>query len=108
AGVDVLATMADDDVAPRLDLLAAGAKPIETHVPRDAQDAAVVLYTSGTTGTPKGAVLTHLNMTMNAIVTATTVTDMRTGDVQLAALPLFHSFGQTVVMNAGFYVGSTM
>lgn len=108
AGVPVLATMGGEEVAPRLDVLAASADPIDTFVQRDAEDPAVILYTSGTTGTPKGAVLTHLNMTMNAIVTATSVIDMKTEDVQMAALPLFHSFGQTVVMNAGFYVGATM
>lgn len=108
AGVPVLATMGGEEVAPRLDVLAAAASPIDTFVQREPEDPAVVLYTSGTTGSPKGAVLSHLNMTMNAIVTATSVIDLRTEDVQMAALPLFHSFGQTVVMNASFFVGASM
>src|SRR5699024_7421937 len=79
-----------------------------SYVQRDPADPAVVLYTSGTTGAPKGAVLTHLNMTMNAIVTADSVVMLQRDDVLLGALPLFHSFGQTVVMNAGFFVGATV
>ncbi len=107
AGVPVLAVMGGDGIE-RLDELAADATPIPTYVQREPEDPAVVLYTSGTTGTPKGAILSHLNMTMNAIVTATSVIDLRTDDVLLGALPLFHSFGQTVVMNAGFFVGACM
>jgi long-chain acyl-CoA synthetase len=114
AGVPLLSVMAGGDGADgadstdRLDQLAEGASPIETYVQREPADPAVILYTSGTTGAPKGAILTHLNMTMNAIVTATSVVPMTAGDVLLGALPLFHSFGQTVVMNAGFFVGATM
>ncbi len=108
AGVPVFSTMGGDDDVPRLDLLAAQQAPIDTYVQRDPEDPAVVLYTSGTTGSPKGAVLTHLNMTMNAIVTATSVIHMQNDDVIFGALPLFHSFGQTVVMNAGFFVGASI
>lgn len=108
AGIPVLATMGAPEGVERLDELAAVATPIDAVAMRQPDDPAVVLYTSGTTGTPKGAVLTHLNMTMNAMVTATSVMDMRTDDVFLAALPLFHSFGQTVVMNSALLVGATM
>ncbi|GAA3159345.1 long-chain fatty acid--CoA ligase [Planomonospora alba] len=65
-------------------------------------DTAVILYTSGTTGRPKGAELTHMNMLMNAIVSDEMFPRSESGDAYLAVLPLFHSFGQTVVMNAGF------
>jgi long-chain acyl-CoA synthetase len=75
---------------------------------RDAEDDAVVLYTSGTTGKPKGAVLTQLNMVMNATICAFDLFEAREGDVSLCALPLFHSFGQTCVMNAGFRAGITI
>ena len=82
--------------------------PLETLEQRDAHDDAVILYTSGTTGKPKGAVLTNLNMVMNATVAAFDLFDMQEGDVLLGALPLFHSFGQTCVMNAGFRRGATI
>lgn len=62
-------------------------------------DTAVILYTSGTTGQPKGAELTHLNMLANAIVSDEMFPRDPEGDVSLAVLPLFHSFGQTCVMN---------
>ena len=78
-------------------------------VPREAEDTAVILYTSGTTGQPKGAELTHLNLVMNAVVSSNLVhiEGLEGKDqVFLAALPLFHVFGQTCVMNAMFYLGA--
>ncbi|HEX4816519.1 MAG TPA: long-chain fatty acid--CoA ligase [Nonomuraea sp.] len=65
-------------------------------------DTAVILYTSGTTGQPKGAELSHQNMLMNALVSERMFPRTEGGDTYLAVLPLFHSFGQTCVMNAGF------
>ncbi|MEV0595395.1 long-chain-fatty-acid--CoA ligase [Nonomuraea cavernae] len=65
-------------------------------------DTAVILYTSGTTGQPKGAELSHQNMLMNAVVSDEMFPRSEGGDVSLAVLPLFHSFGQTTVMNSGF------
>jgi long-chain acyl-CoA synthetase len=81
------------------------ASRIDAVTQREAQDDAVILYTSGTTGKPKGAVLTHLNMLLNANVAAFDLFEAREDDVLLGALPLFHSFGQTCVMNAGFRAG---
>ncbi|MEU0506699.1 long-chain fatty acid--CoA ligase, partial [Nocardia sp. NPDC005998] len=76
---------------------------------RESGDTAVILYTSGTTGTPKGAELTHANMLLNAF-TANRQFDNSPArhDRHLVVLPLFHSFGQTVNMNAGFSVGATL
>ncbi len=70
-------------------------------------DTAVILYTSGTTGQPKSAELTHLNMLLNARL-SDTMYPKHPHDVALIALPLFHSFGQTVQMNAGFYNRATL
>jgi long-chain acyl-CoA synthetase len=75
---------------------------------RAPDDTAVVLYTSGTTGQPKGAEMTHANMVLNAMASR----DMCLGPLgtapasALCVLPLFHSFGQTAVMNAQFLQGN--
>lgn len=92
----------------RLDLLADLAEPLPSAVPRRPDDAAVVLYTSGTTGKPKGAVLTHLNMTMNATVVAFEAVPLLPDDRVLCCLPLFHTFGQSVTMNASLRRGATV
>jgi long-chain acyl-CoA synthetase len=85
-----------------------GDDAIDTYVQRDADDDAVILYTSGTTGKPKGAVLSHFNVVMNVAVNAFDVIGLRSDDVILGCLPLFHSFGQTCAMNSGFRVGATL
>jgi len=71
-------------------------------------DTAVILYTSGTTGTPKGAELTHANMRRNASVTATTLLGLGPDDVVMGCLPLFHSFGQTCGLNAAVLSGACL
>jgi long-chain acyl-CoA synthetase len=81
--------------------------PMFPTVQSSADDTAVILYTSGTTGQPKGAELSHMNMMMNARL-ADNMYEPNTSDVTLIALPLFHSFGQTVQMNSGFYRGITL
>jgi long-chain acyl-CoA synthetase len=81
--------------------------PIFETVQTSTEDTAVILYTSGTTGHPKGAELTHSNMTMNAMV-AKDLCDLRPEDISLVALPLFHSFGQSSQMNTGILSGGTM
>ena len=87
---------------------AADAEPLSTHASRDAEDMAVIFYTSGTTGRPKGAVLSHLNLVMNATVNAFDANPIRRDDVVMGCLPLFHTFGQTVSMNSTFRVGATL
>ncbi len=73
-----------------------------------ADDTAVLLYTSGTTGRPKGAELSHFNLFMCCEVSSTRLIALRDDDVTLAVLPLFHSFGQSNVMNTTIYAGGTM
>ncbi len=75
---------------------------------RDDDDTAVILYTSGTTGTPKGAELTHANMHRNALVTATSLLGLGPDDVVMGCLPLFHSFGQTCGLNAAVQSGACL
>jgi long-chain acyl-CoA synthetase len=69
---------------------------------------AVILYTSGTTGKPKGAELTHANLRVNARTKMETLIRLAPEDVILGALPLFHSFGQTAAMNAGLMAGACL
>lgn len=109
AGVRLLAVMDGGDATiERLDTLAAEATPIARHVLRGADELAVVLYTSGTTGKPKGAMLSHSNLVMNVDVSVIDSFDVTADDVILGCLPLFHTFGQTCCMNTGFRVGATI
>ncbi len=72
-------------------------------------DVAVLQYTGGTTGTPKGAALTHANLCANAQQLALWAPDAQRGsEKSLAVLPLFHSFGMTAVMNLGFMLGAEL
>ena len=71
-------------------------------------DTAVILYTSGTTGSPKGAELTHANLHRNAVVATTTLLDLGPDDVVMGCLPLFHSFGQTCGLNAAVAAGACL
>ena len=87
--------------------LMAGATPVTSPHPTAADDTAVVLYTSGTTGKPKGAELTHANLVSNARAVAGLV-DLDESTVALVALPLFHAFGMTVMHNAVLSVGGSL
>jgi long-chain acyl-CoA synthetase len=94
-----------------LGMLTQGRSPAFVTVDRAPDDTAVILYTSGTTGKPKGAELTHSNMLVNAFAArdlTLKAIDARDVHVILIALPLFHSFGQTVQMNAGMLQANTL
>jgi long-chain acyl-CoA synthetase len=82
-------------------------EPLDEVVARGGSDTAVILYTSGTTGSPKGAELTHDNLRRNAEVSAG-LQEISSDDVILGALPLFHSFGQTCSLNAAVRSGALL
>jgi long-chain acyl-CoA synthetase len=84
-----------------------GAEPAHEVAAVDGSDTAVILYTSGTTGVPKGAELTHDNLRTNARIAAG-LAQGDENDVVLGALPLFHSFGQTCSMNATIAMGGCL
>lgn len=85
-------------------------------VPTRPDDTAVILYTSGTTGQPKGAELTHFNLYSNAQVSCEKIfwvpgetgQGIGPGDVCLAALPLFHSYCQTCIQNTAILGGAAI
>ena len=83
------------------------AAPDHALVERGEHDTAVILYTSGTTGKPKGAELTHRNLTRNVEVMVGLLSAGQ-DDVILGALPLFHSFGQTCGLNTAVKVGASL
>ncbi len=109
AGVPCYSLMAQGaPEVPAFEAVAARMVPLASYRSRQPLDDAVILYTSGTTGSPKGALLTQNNLVLNATIGAFELCRSGPDDVYLAALPLFHAFGQTVVMNAGFRSGSTI
>ncbi|MGK5092297.1 long-chain fatty acid--CoA ligase [Deltaproteobacteria bacterium TL4] len=85
----------------------ANQSPLGAAVTTSPEDSAVILYTSGTTGNPKGAELSHANLLMNTMV-ARDLIQGKIGETQLVVLPLFHSFGQVVQMNSGILCGHTL
>jgi len=95
------------DLAGFPDLLASVAPDYQV-ADRDNDDTAVILYTSGTTGQPKGAELTHGNLTSNAGVARTDIIHARRDDVIFGGLPLFHAFGQTDALNVAVASGACL
>ncbi|GII98944.1 long-chain acyl-CoA synthetase [Sediminihabitans luteus] len=113
AGVDALTLLVPDEQAdavpfPRLEDEAAAAPPIDTYVPVAPGATATVLYTSGTTGEPKGAMGSHLALVEQVNVMCLDTLPMSSADVILGCLPFFHTFGQTCALNASFRVGATV
>ncbi|MBI2431252.1 MAG: long-chain fatty acid--CoA ligase [Candidatus Hydrogenedentes bacterium] len=70
------------------------------------EETAVIMYTSAITGNLRGAELSHCNLYLNALAVKEYVLHYQPEDAFIAALPLFHSFGQTCMMNAAFIAGS--
>ncbi len=74
-----------------------------------AADLAVLQYTGGTTGTPKAAMLTHANLTINAQQVTQHMPSLRHGQERmLAVLPFFHVFAMTAIMNSGISIGAEL
>ncbi|MFD9128376.1 long-chain fatty acid--CoA ligase [Kitasatospora sp. NPDC059571] len=103
AGVPCLPVDAD-----RLDDLLDRHPPQPGVTPRAPQDTAVILYTSGTTGRPKGAELTHDNLIRNTEITRTTLLRLTEQDVVFGGLPLFHAFGQVVGLTCATAAGACL
>ena len=75
----------------------------------DPSSLAVLQYTGGTTGTPKGAMLTNKNLVFNTIQSISTIPDQKFGkDSMLSVIPFFHVFGMTIAMNFPIKIGATM
>jgi len=71
-------------------------------------DVAVILHTSGTTGKPKGAMLTHGNLSRNCEVSVRTLVETGQDDVVMGCLPLFHVFGLTCGLNGTVFAGGML
>lgn len=113
AGIEVVSALVPDAMLgqapfPRIEDAAQKAEPIRTYLPRDPFDTATILYTSGTTGKPKGAEGCHFALVEQASQLLIGTIEMGQGDVILGCLPLFHTFGQTCVMNIGFRASATV
>jgi long-chain acyl-CoA synthetase len=86
----------------------AAVEPLAEPVVREDSDTAVILYTSGTTGRPKGAELTHAGLNKNQAVTARTLIKVGPDDVVMGCLPLFHVFGMGCGMNTSVANGASL
>jgi len=103
AGAEAIAVEAPDMAG-----LLAGYQPAWPEHGRQDQDDAVILYTSGTTGRPKGAELTHAGLVRNAEISGRTLFDVGPDDVIMGCLPLFHVFGLTCGLNVSVATGATL
>jgi long-chain acyl-CoA synthetase len=109
AAKEAVAGAGDTEVIVVADGFATTLAPAEPGlVERSADDTAVILYTSGTTGRPKGAELTHDNLIRNVEVVLSDLVQLGPDDVVFGGLPMFHSFGQTVTLNATIATGASL
>ncbi|MCX6396730.1 MAG: long-chain fatty acid--CoA ligase [Propionibacteriales bacterium] len=86
----------------------AGKSPVFDAVVTEPGDTAIILFTSGTTGQAKGAELSHSNTMMNVVTMNRLFGNQPASDTHVLTLPLFHTFGATVQMHAGFATAATL
>jgi acyl-CoA synthetase (AMP-forming)/AMP-acid ligase II len=96
-----------DGVTSLADLAASGATPPAVEID-PVNDLAVLPYSSGTTGLPKGVMLTHHNLVAQDLQIAVGGEVISQGDVVIAVLPFFHIYGMSVIMNHGISQGGTL
>ena len=108
AGVPLLSVLAPELIEGirSLEKNAATAEPIAMYEAREPNDTATILYTSGTTGKPKGAMGSHFAIVEQTSTLLLSTFDLQKEDVVFGGLPLFHTFGQTCTLNAGLRAGS--
>jgi len=106
AGVAAMFTLDGKGAGSFAEAIAASA-PITAPVPRGPDDLAAILYTSGTTGRSKGAMLTHANLSSNAAALCD-LWRFTAKDVLIHALPIFHTHGLFVAVNVTLIAGSSL
>jgi len=107
--LSISGTAPQGKVLPLLDVLAGYSAQPAPQVDVSAEDVAIFQYSGGTTGTPKGALGLHRNLTANTQQFRAWLVGLNEGDeAVLAAIPLFHVYGMVIAMSLGVYLGAAL